>query len=1202
MESKTSRYQSRILREMHQTSENPFNSPPSSTGSHGTVTLTSNITMGPQGESTRRMDDLSIKLPSQAAMRSAKTPQQTSFNVNTSALGRTFPEWSRWNPNGPEHEKDMWEITSDIPQIPDGKENVTPQGSPNSSIVATPRAGDSKEYNQIEVGKSKNASKVQTTASGRSSLRTRAQMQPQVQTESECSLDLSEPFIQNYRSREEPATRPRVPTPNAAKGAKPRGGNVTALLETLKTAQTKQAESKEQPTKQTSPASQSSAQPQNAARIHMERQSRIGNIMSPSTPNHTARSFFLPNLSYMDDFLSGALRLSALRNGIPVFVKHGRVHDRETTISPDHHADVEAIAIPEDEEKIFVSLDKIKDEIHALKEHDEQVSKQAEQLQEEVEELHIQIAKYKSRKDSAMGSDSESSIIDHLNTQKSQLEEQISSLQARLDKANRKISINEIHTESYVAERDEALKSATEHLEKIKLLQTELNTACQKLSSLRGDNTENMDKLESENLSLRNNNNSIRQQYKALLDENRSLRQHNADLSQQNAELAQDLKVAKAQSGSNKGDFQTLQREYNALSEEKKVLQQDQITVERENNKFFSQNRILKQQNSQLERRIQSLENEVARLKELLETAEAGSLPVDVIGLEQEKIRLATANERLEGYLKEVTKNFERVVRDSIHELNVHEEQRKMHEEEHASLTQQLGLTADQESALAAKLRKSAKQEAALRSELRRKADAISEARQITQEIKDFMDTVDKKDSKTTRTIDSKGKLVASETTARSTTSQGVMPIPDDYTQQIDLTQGSDFAGIYTPEMPKSRDTLRQVRTETQVNELTNELSEYEVDYMSDEASQSLPPYLSENQSRAASSHKATSGASKARSDSTKTKPVGILKDAQPSRLNALKQKTTHATVESEEFRERDRTTESVTNTRKSKSDDPVRKVSFGQPKVQTSPSKSRPVSEPELTGRFSVKSGVSGMSIDGETPKEDKFDLDSARFDLDSDSDIEENMTSAFFMDDITLEQEKSAEKQNKKTSKAGLSKDAKRVLDDLCHDHDCQDCVVCSRINSHRHEQCRPEGSSSKKTVRVEIPKAPGHQTRAKGEYEEESTLRPSMDPLQAVAYVIKTLRDEEAHLMRALREKDDEYNSHDPSVHRRAWKQISKDIIRLTKARDLKREQIYFLYDTIHIHNRQRRDMTMEVADWTINTALSKDPTWNGIIDWC
>lgn len=122
---------------MHQYNEHPF-SPPSSTGSHGTVTLTSNLTLGPQGESTRRMDDV----PTNAAMRNSKAPQPSALNINTSALARTFPEWSRWNPDSPEHEKDMWEIASDASPIPEEKENVTPLASPNPSVAPASKGGD----------------------------------------------------------------------------------------------------------------------------------------------------------------------------------------------------------------------------------------------------------------------------------------------------------------------------------------------------------------------------------------------------------------------------------------------------------------------------------------------------------------------------------------------------------------------------------------------------------------------------------------------------------------------------------------------------------------------------------------------------------------------------------------------------------------------------------------------------------------------------------------------------------------------------------------------------------------------------------------------------------------------------------------------------------------------------------------------------
>ncbi|OTA68768.1 hypothetical protein K449DRAFT_387086 [Hypoxylon sp. EC38] len=1262
MESRSSRYQSRILREMHQNTENPFNSPPSSTGSHGTITLTSNLTMGPQGESTRRLDDMSINLPSQAAIRGTRTPQPPSFNINTSALGRAFPEWNRWNPSGTEHDKDMSDTASDGAAQSNGKENVTPQRSPNSSVIATPRAEVS-ERDKIETGKG------QSTTS-RGTLRTRAQMQPRVQTESECSLDLSEPVAQPQHDLEEHGARPRVPTPNAARGSK-RRGNVTALLETLKTAQTKQAEAREQSVRQSSPASQSSVQPRNAARIHMERQAGISHVASPITPNQTARSFFLPNFSYINDFLSGTLRLSSLRNGMPVFVKHGRVHDRESSNSPDHHVDVEAIDIPEDEERIFVSLDKIKDEIHTLKEHDELVSKQAEQLQEEIELLHMQIAKYKSRKDSAMGSDSESSIIDHLNAQKSQLEDQISSLQARLDKANRKISINEIHTESYIAERDEALKSAMEHLEKIKELQAELGLARQQLESLQEDNTAHANTLELENKSLRKDNNSIRQQWKSLLEENRSLRLHNNDLSDQKEELMGDIRALKAQLDSNKAEFQTLQLEYEQLLQEKEMLKEDNQSLERHNDKFFNDNKVLKQQNSLLDRRSHDLKDEVARLKRLLEaaSAESGSMSVDLrdikdrlevqnqelaeenaglqqriidmeaefstkrTAFEQEKRRLVAANKELKEQIEDANDRvdlaeiqYNRIVKENSILYDIHYDETACLNQQfmeavdnESELREELGKSADREAELQSKLnrkieelkkssnheaglrseleamkkaadneaqlqsqlnqkieelKKSAKRETKLRSDAHWSMNAVREARKISQNIKGILGPAGKKKhTDITRVVEPKGKSTISETTARSTMSQTDMPIQDDYTQQIDLTQGSNFG-------------------KAQRKDLTIESSAFGDD-MSEEASQSLPlPSLPQSQQRSVSPQRTVSGTSKGRAETTKSQPIGILKDTRPSRLNSQKQKTARTVAETalEDLHEQDKTADSVAGVRKSKSDDTIpRKVSFGRPTTRNGLAKdSRPVSEPDLTG----------MSIQSETSEADKFhrrNSDSGRFDMDTDH--EDNMTSALFIDDITLEQQKTSEKRSaKKVTKTELSKDAKQVLDSLCHDHDCRNCTVCSRINSHRRGT---NGGAGKQTVRVEKPIPVTNRTRTQSEYEDQSTLRPSQDPGVALAKVIKSLEDEERHLELAIRKKEAIYNECNPAYHRTMWKNLADEIDKLRKARGLKRDQIYFLHDALEGQKASGQEMTMDFVDYTVMSAMGKDENWDGIL---
>ncbi|KAI8629675.1 hypothetical protein F5Y19DRAFT_431464 [Xylariaceae sp. FL1651] len=524
MEDKTSRYQSRILREMRHRTENPFSSPPSSTGSHGTVTLTSELSHFPDGESTRRMGEISVNLPSHGP-----APK-----LNTSALGRTFPEWDT-------HSK--------------------------------------KEYSfQDEYATAVADGTVRKTASlfGPTSPKLRARQQVPI---AEDTMELNSPR-----------------------------GNVTTLLDTLKTARADDAKSDKASVKQSPNQISPKSQPNvgvtaNAARRLQHRQSHLNANMSSATANQTGRSFFLPNLYHINDFVSGTLRWSSLKNGTPIFVKHGKVHDWETKASPDHHADFEAITIPQDEEEIFVSLDKIREEIQTLQEHDEIVSKQAEQLHDEVYELQTQIAQLKSRKDSAMGSESESSMIVQLNTQKSQLEEQVSSLQARLDEANRKISLNEIHTQSYIAERDEALQKAHENVNKIKRLQARNNTMSQQKLEIEEALKETQDELDLErkgfstmkHLQARNNtlnqqNLELKESLQAMQEELdmerenvatiKRLQSSNNAINQQKLELEEALKETLDGQHLERGLLDSLQYKYKIVMEEKNALKKENIDLQ----------------------------------------------------------------------------------------------------------------------------------------------------------------------------------------------------------------------------------------------------------------------------------------------------------------------------------------------------------------------------------------------------------------------------------------------------------------------------------------------------------------------------------------------------------------------------------------------------------------------------------------------
>ncbi|GAP85403.1 putative rhoptry protein [Rosellinia necatrix] len=871
MDSKSSRYQSRILREMRNNAENPF-SPPSSTGSHGTVTLTSQLSI-PDGESTRQP-----MLPV----------------INTSVLGRTFPEWKQ-----------------------SGKENTQPSSPP--------------ALNDTE------------SLFGPDSPRLRAHYQAPIV---EDTMELNPPV-------------------------NPARGNLTTLLDTLRTARSEKAEADEESVKRSSQISPkdplNAGLPANAARrVSRHSHSNSGNnhgstSPSPSIINQTAHSFFVPNLNHLNDFVSGTLRWASLKNGTPVFVKHGKVHDREAKISLDYHADFEAVPIPHEEEEIFVSMDKIREEIQTLQEHDEHMSKQAGQLQDEVMELQSQVVKLKSRKDSGMGSDTDDSVIVQLTTQNTQLEEQISSLKARLEQATRKISLNEIHNQSFVAERDEALQRASDHITTIKRLQT-----------------------------------------------------RNDAITQQKLEFQQALTETEEELNSERALFDNLHQKYEIISEERGLLKEDNLGLERHNEDLFNNNKLLQQKNSQLERENKLLQDKVRQLQALVE-------------------------------------------------------------------------------------------------EFNRKLSQTTENRQYTQQFKGFTPGPSKpKPTKVTQNSESVDRhTTASETPIKVTSPRPHLPEQDDDTRESVLTQESPRR--YSPEP-------------------------------------SAPG---------------------------------------PSMTKSKNPRASHMQEPGDRY---------------------------------------------TMMSEMSAKTTTSQTDLQMQEDYTQQIDLTREPH-VDSD---QENMTSALFIDDITMDSNKkfiqrqrakgaatvrvlspilsvdgsSSETEDAQTGKQKetdapptLTQSAKRVLNNLCQDHECYNCMVCARIQSHRHES---NGKCGKKTVRVDRPvpvtdrveRQPAASTH---DYEDQPTLRPSQDPALALAKVMKGLKDEERHIRTAVAKKQAIYDECDASVNRRLWKQLDAEIRVLRKRRDLKRDQIYDLHDVLEGQKANSQLMSQEAVDMTINSVLSKDPNWNGGMDY-
>ncbi|KAI5918222.1 hypothetical protein F4810DRAFT_600042 [Camillea tinctor] len=1077
-----------------------------------------------------------------------------------------------------------------------GRSSCPPSNSPTFPLLSRDSASkDETTYtlqSQVSVDKEVSTPREKGHKVSGGSFRTLAEMQPTVESDHEPSM-LS-PLAGRPRPNKDQAAHAKhrqSPSPNAMKNSTSRRGNVTALLETLKTAQSKDGSrdgSVEPSPRQLSPKSQPApaiATTSNAARTPRDRRSHMNINTSPGTVNQTARSFFLPNLTHMNDFVSGALRWSKMKNGIPIFVKHGKVHDREASTSADNHADVEALAIPEEEEKIFVSLDKIRDEINELKEHDDMVSKQAEQLQEEVHDLQMQLAKYKSRRDSAMGTDSETSMVEHLNLQKSResrlvypigpadtlteadLEEQVASLKERLDQANRQISINEIHNESYINERDEALRNATRYGDKVERLQAELTAARAKTGNNR-EGSSSDSTLESELKSLRSDNNALRQQWKSLREENQSLRSHSSDVIQRNSELEQDLKEIQSQLESAREELVSLQEKYEAVLAERSMYQTDNVSLERHNENFYNDNKVLQQKNSLLDRRNHDLQDEVDRLRELLDAASADTGPASIdfkeirnrlenqnrvlnkenanyqqqiidlqaelatqrLEFQRQQHQLAESNEQVNDQLQQLKKKQKQAAKEGS----------SKYEEQQSSLAQQLQQIADKQLALAAQLKKSADHEAALQNQRGRRTQVVYEARQITQEIKNFMSTTSKaKPTKMTRIVDPKAKNITSEMSARSTT-QTDMPMQEDYTQQIDLTQGSDY-GMGGQQLDVSDDSMGLEGGE------------------SDEDSQSLPPpFLAKGK---ASLQRSGSAASKGRA---KSQPLSILKNGRSSATAG----------QYREVREQEVTFDKNTGCSKAR---------MGNTK---------PNQQEDLSGRFSVKSGLSGMSLPSRTSQ------DEGRFELEDSHEV--NMTSALFMDDITLESRKRAEKGKGKDKIRELTADARHVYERLDDGHKGDNCIVCTRVLLDSKQT-----NVTKKTVRIERPtpitdQDTNAQATTDSDYEDQATLRPSQEPGLALAKVIKGLKDEEKHMKMCLAKKQAVYDECSPSRNKRLWKDLDMEIQKLRKRRDLKREQIYDLHDVLEGQKSSGQVMSAEFVELTIESVLSRDPTWDGIMD--
>lgn len=177
-------------------------------------------------------------------------------------------------------------------------------------------------------------------------------------------------------------------------------------------------------------------------------------------------------------------------------------------------------------------------------------------------------------------------------------------------------------------------------------------------------------------------------------------------------------------------------------------------------------------------------------------------------------------------------------------------------------------------------------------------------------------------------------------------------------------------------------------------------------------------------------------------------------------------------------------------------------------------------------------------------------------------------------------------------------LSRDAKRVLDGLC-EHSCSNCIVCTRITSHRSSSA--ELAQGKKRVVVPRPIPVTDRDLSV----EDPTLRPAQSPGHALALVIKGLEDESRHLQGELSQQQAKYSNSDKAIGKRDRLAVAETIRSLLKSLEVKNDQIYSLYDVLEGQKAAGQAMTeaelemtvLNITGMSIREVTDQQLTWEG-----
>jgi hypothetical protein len=230
-----------------------------------------------------------------------------------------------------------------------------------------------------------------------------------------------------------------------------------------------------------------------------------------------------------------------------------------------------------------------------------------------------------------------------------------------------------------------------------------------------------------------------------------------------------------------------------------------------------------------------------------------------------------------------------------------------------------------------------------------------------------------------------------------------------------------------------------------------------------------------------------------------------------------------------------------------------------------------------DLTDRLSIRSMRSNIRVDEDHngrsgASHNRRYSDSATHASTRRRNKMDDMTSEFIIPDIA------SNIHNHGIEYPALSTSARRIFDGLCK-HDFRNCTVCVRVVSFDNT----DGQKSK--VHISKPVPVSDRLPATSPHEDELTIRPSVQPGLALATVIKSLKDEVAHLKVEHARIQSAYHQHDSSLGMRQRKALKKRLDELLQTIDVRSDQIYALYDVLEGQKQSGQQMSEEDVEVTL-----------------